>query len=86
VDGKLTKKYFMSLPEAVFLISNMMAKPDQSVFEEYILPQSQREEQWKRIVNAGAHGRLCHTFDTRDQAKAMLAEWHAAATQEKKPG
>ena len=67
-DGyaKLSKKFFASLPNGVYLVSNCYASPPISNFAEYVVPSAEREEQWQRITAAGADQRLCRVF--KDQA------------------
>jgi len=66
---KLTKKFLMQLPEGVSLVSNSyMPTGNQKFnpkFEEKISPLSERNEQWKRIVEASANNRLCNIFEAK---------------------
>ena len=65
---KLTKKFLMQLPEGVYLVSNLYRSSNRKVnpdFEEKISPLSERNEQWKRIVEASANHRLCNVFDIK---------------------
>lgn len=68
-SAKLTKKFLMSLPKGIYLMSNVAGQDRDSVFREYILsPLSEREKQWQRIKLAGADSRLCRLFKTETQA------------------
>jgi hypothetical protein len=57
---KLTKKCFMNLPDNVLLISNIGYSMTEPCFSEEIAPLNEREEQWQRIIAAGAAQRLFH--------------------------
>ena len=68
-SAKLTKKFLMSLPKGIYLMSNLVGQDGDSVFREYILsPLSEREKQWQKIKLAGADSRLCRLFKTENQA------------------
>lgn len=74
-SAKLTKKFLMSLPSGVYLMSNMVAPDRDSVFRAYVLsPASEREKQWQIIKLAGADNRLCRLFKTEKQALAWIEE------------
>ena len=65
---KLTKKLLMQLPEGVYLVSNCYRSSNQKLkpaFEEKVSPLSERNEQWKRIVEASSNHRLCSVYDTK---------------------
>ena len=60
---KLTRKYLMSLPEGVYLVSNIFpTNPMQSRFAEKVAPPNLRKDQWNRIIKADVHQRLCSCF------------------------
>ena len=68
-SAKLTKKFLMSLPKGIYLMSNLVGQDRDSVFREYVLsPLSEREKQWQKIKLAGADSRLCRLFKTENQA------------------
>ena len=68
-SAKLTKKFLMSLPNGVYLMSNIAATRDKAIFGEYVIsPVAEREKQWARIKLAGADNRLCRIFKTENQA------------------
>lgn len=69
---KLTKKFFMQLPEGLYLASNVHYNRFQSVFEERIAVLDRREEQWKRIVSAGASQKLGCVFKTKEDYEIWL--------------
>jgi hypothetical protein len=71
---KLTKKYFMSLPEGFYLVSNTFPNPMQPRFAEKVTPLNQREDQWNSIVEAKVQQRLCHVFKTENEYKNWLSE------------
>ncbi len=71
---KLTKKFFMRLPEGLYLASNIHDNRFQSKFEEVITSLDQREEQWKRIVSAGASQKLCCVFKTKENYDIWLGD------------
>lgn len=72
--GKLTKKFFMQLPEGLYLASNIHDNRFQSIFEEVIASLNQREEQWKRVVSAGASQKLCCVFKTKEDYDTWLGD------------
>lgn len=72
--GKLTKKYFMQIPEGRYLVSNCYLNMMQSVFEEYVCSPEKRNDQWQRIVEAGASQRLCHHYDDKSEYKKRLSQ------------
>ena len=61
---RLTKKFFMSLPQGVYLASNVALMPGQPIFAETVAPPEEREAQWKRIVAARVDNQLCNIFQT----------------------
>lgn len=68
-SARLTKKFLMSLPKGIYLMSNIVGQDRDPVFREYILsPLSEREKQWQRIKLAEADNHLCRLFKTEKQA------------------
>ena len=61
-SGKLTKHFFMSAAEGLFLLSNVGHTPSQPLFAQLVAPPDQRETQWQEIVACGANHRFCHLF------------------------
>ena len=73
---KLTKKFFMSLPARVYVVSNCYdtlgpgrATP---VFNEYVAPQEERKSQWDRIKAAYADQRLCDVYCSAEDYKKVV--------------
>ncbi len=65
ISVKLTKKYFMELPEGVYLVSNVYEDKNTPAYADEVSPLFKREEQWKKIVTAYADQRLCNVFMNR---------------------
>jgi hypothetical protein len=74
INAKLTKKYFMNLPEKMLLISNICNNVAEPIFLEEIVPLEKREEQWQKIVATGAAQRQCHICNTMDEWTDFLFE------------
>jgi hypothetical protein len=62
MSGRLTKKFFLSIPEGHYLASGVGQAPGQPDFAETVLPLAEREEQWRRILKARVNGRNCDVF------------------------
>lgn len=74
-SARLTKKFFMSLPSGIYLISNSPGPDGNSTFGEYVIsPIAEREKQWQRIKEVGANNRLCRIFRNENQACAWIEE------------
>ena len=43
--SKLTKKFFMELPDGLYMVSNVFHNPMQSIFAEEVVPPQLREDQ-----------------------------------------
>jgi hypothetical protein len=73
---KLTKKFFMSLPTGVYVVSNCYdtLRPGHAtpVFNEYVLPEDERRSQWGRIKAAYADQRLCDVYRSAEDYKKVL--------------
>jgi len=82
--NKLTKKYLMSLPEGVYLVSNILKNPMQSCFAEKVAPLNLRKDQWNRIIKADVQQNLCHVFKTEDEYKKWLADFNYNISKNKK--
>ena len=63
--GKLTKTFFMSLPDGTFLVSRARDGANEPMFAEAAVHRAERDEQWRRVRSANACGRLCYVFDSR---------------------
>jgi hypothetical protein len=62
IAGKLSKRFLLSLPEGVYLVSNVMDAPGQPIFAQTVAPVAQCLTQWQAIVAARVNHRLCHVF------------------------
>jgi len=69
---KLTKKFFMQLPEGLYLVSNIHENRFQSRFAEEIAAFDQKGNQWKKIVAAGVSQTLCYVFKTKKDYEIWL--------------
>lgn len=69
---KLTKKLLMGLPDGLFLVTNLMRTPTDSLFAETIRPGLHRLAQWRRVVAVGAKGRLLCSEDKLHQCHRRL--------------
>jgi len=57
-DAKLTKKYYMGLPDGVFLVSSVGGfTPFDRDFAESVVPSAERNAQWQRICEKRVDGR-----------------------------
>ena len=75
-SAKLTKRYLLSLPGGIFVMSNLVDDLMRPLFSEYVVsPVSAREKQWQRGVSSGCSGRLCRIFKTAEQASAYLSRF-----------
>jgi len=73
---KLTKKFFMSLPAGVYVVSNCYdtlglgcATP---VFNEYVAQREERKAQWDQIKAVGADQRLCDVYRSAEDYKKIV--------------
>ncbi len=70
---KLTKKILMAGPVGSYLVSNCCSDCTlRSIFEEEVAPKENREEQWKRALDAGADYRACRFFNTKHDYQGWL--------------
>jgi hypothetical protein len=72
----LTKKLFMELPEAIFILSNIMDAPGQQACFKSVSSASEREKQWERIVLRGCNNRFCAVFKSEKEAVDYLSSRH----------
>ncbi len=70
--NKLTKRYFINLPDGVYLVSCIGNPLGGPAFAELVLPRNKREEQWKRIKEARCDGRNCATFRSKEHYQGCL--------------
>ena len=61
---RLTKKFFMSLPQGVYLASNVALMPGQPIFAETLAALGEREAQWKKIVVVRVDNQRCSVLQT----------------------
>ena len=83
--NNLTKKYLMSLPEGVYLVSNLFPENSmQSIFAEKVAPLNLREDQWERIMEVNADQRKCHVFKNEAEYKRWLTDANYNISKNKK--
>jgi hypothetical protein len=71
---KLSRRYFFSLADGVYLASNVYAGPGPGPsFAEPVASSNQREAQWLRIRECGAAQRLCRVFPS----ECHFRQWHS---------
>lgn len=75
-SDKLTKTFFMGLPESVYLVSNVCSDLIHPIFAENMLPEGLRLEQWKKITEVRVDQRLCRVFKN----KAAHDRWNIACS------
>jgi len=71
---KLSKKFFLGLPDGVFLVSNTMLAPGQPMFAQAVKPPNQRADQWQEIVAARVNGRKCMVFKSAKDFMTTVLE------------
>ena len=69
---KLTKKFYMQLPEELYLVSNIHDTRFQARYAEETAGLDQKENQWKKIVAAGVSQTLCYVFKTKKDYEVWL--------------
>lgn len=70
--GKLSKKFFMELPDGVYIASNCQKIERgkyKSIYTGKVLALAKREIQWKEIVKASADQNLCYVFSSEESYK-----------------
>ena len=79
---KLTKKFFIDLPEGVYIVSNCYKKVRRNkyvpLFEETVGSLKERDTQWERIRSARANQRLCFVYTNLMDYKKLKATWGSA--------
>ena len=73
--AKLTKRYLLSLPGGIFVMSNLVDDLMPSFFGICGFSGFGARKQWQRVVSSGCSGRLCRIFKTADQASAYLSKF-----------
>lgn len=72
----LAKKFFVGLPDGVFITSNILNSLHQPILAEYVLPSGpEREDQWRSIVLRGCNHRICNVFENKKKA---IAGWNCS--------
>jgi hypothetical protein len=74
MSRKLTKKFFMELPENVYIVSNLFIQKDVSLYDDKVASVSKREIQWKKIVETSVDQRKCHIFRNKADYKKWLKQ------------
>jgi hypothetical protein len=69
----LTKNFLMSLPEGVFIMSNLMVVPGQPTYFESVSPAAERGKQWEKIVSRGCNNRFCSVFKNEKEVIDYLS-------------
>ena len=64
--GRLTRKTLMSLPNGIFLQSNVYHDPLSPKFEGYLGPMETRESTWKQMKELEVDGRLFCGYVTEE--------------------
>ncbi|MFT5460459.1 MAG: hypothetical protein ACI9K2_006978 [Myxococcota bacterium] len=70
---RLTRKILLSLDEGLFIVSNAYEPGWLPTFAEVVAPMAERELQWQRAKEAGAHGRRVAVFTSAD----AFTRWYA---------
>jgi len=74
--AKLTKKYYMGLPDGVFLVSSVGGfTPFDRDFAESVVPSAGRNAQWQSIHEKRVDGRGCEAFATEEDFKTYQNRW-----------
>jgi hypothetical protein len=66
---RLTKKFFLTLQDGVYLVSNVYDSSGKPAYAAYVAPTDGREAQWRSIKDVGADGRHCDVFRHEDAYK-----------------
>ena len=74
IRTRLTKKFFLSLPEDVFIMSNIFNHPGQPTYFKPISQAAEREKQWKEIVSFKCDRRICTVFKNGEEANTYLSD------------
>ena len=81
---KLTKKFYMQLPEGLYLVTNIHDTRFQARFAEEIVGLDLRGNQWKEIVAAGVSQTLCYVFKTKKDYEVWLNQVNYKPDKEKR--
>jgi hypothetical protein len=85
LSAKLTRKFFMSLPEGAIIVSNIGEGPGQPTCFEAVSSASERNKQWERFVLLGCNNRQCSIFSTEDEAVEFLGSIKYRGVQQSEP-
>ena len=72
---RLTKRFYMSLPEGAYVVSCVGESPGKPCFAGYVVAPAERAQQWGRIRNALADQRNCYVFRSKREHEAHVADW-----------
>jgi hypothetical protein len=75
MSGKLTKKFFLQIPTGLYLVSSIGWAPNRPIFEEKVLHNKNREDQWERILKCRADQRLCYIFENKKDHEKWLKQF-----------
>jgi hypothetical protein len=75
MSGKLTKKFYIGLPDGVFLVCSAGMSPLEPSFAEYVAIDIDRPVQWNRIREARADQIECHVYQTKEDFEEYLKGW-----------
>jgi len=68
---KLTKVFFLTLPDGVYVVSNVFRTPTQPAYETWVAPKAQRSRQWRKVPKDVRH-RLCSVYLCKADAGLCL--------------
>jgi hypothetical protein len=77
-QAKLRKKYFMTIPAGKYLVSGVGSSPTIRFFMEYVSHLSERNEQWKRIVEASVDQRTCFLYENAENYHSHMDQYFSA--------
>ena len=69
---RLTKRFFMGLPEGVYVVSGYFDSEFRPLFEQYAAKAGPaRERQWEEVKKAQVDKRVCRVFRTQGDSAAF---------------
>lgn len=75
MSGKLTKKFYIGLPDGVFLVCSAGMSPIEPSFAEHVAIEIDRPLQWNRIREAHADQLQCDVYQTRADYVEYIKGW-----------
>ena len=73
--GQLSRNYYMTIEEELYLVSNCCDRLMRPIFSEKVSPQGEQKlNQWDRIKKAQADQRLRYLYQGKKQYKADIAQ------------